>query len=40
MQDFNASVNEGELDNSLLGMSFLSRLKSYNFAGNQLVLRF
>jgi len=40
MQDFNASVNEGELDNSLLGMSFLSRLKSYNFTGNQLVLRF
>jgi aspartyl protease family protein len=29
----------GALQQSLLGMSFLSRLKSYEFSGNQLVMR-
>jgi aspartyl protease family protein len=29
----------GALHQSLLGMSFLSRLRSYEFSGNQLVMR-
>ena len=33
------SVVSGELDRSLLGMSFLRRLSGFEFRGNELVLR-
>ena len=33
------SINESELSHSLLGMSFLERLQSFEFRGNKLVLR-
>ena len=39
MQDFYASVNEGRLDNSLLGMAFLKKFRSYRVEGDRLVLR-
>ncbi len=32
-------TRQGALQQSLLGMSFLSRLRSYEFSGNQLVMR-
>jgi aspartyl protease family protein len=32
-------TSEGALQQSLLGMSFLSRLRSYEFSGDQLVMR-
>ena len=35
-----ASVNEGELDSSLLGMTFLDRLRSYKIEGDSLILNF
>ena len=38
MQDFYASVNQGALENSLLGMSFLSHFKSYKVEGETLIL--
>jgi aspartyl protease family protein len=37
--DVHASVNSGEMDGSLLGMSFLSRLSGFSVEGDQLVLR-
>ncbi len=36
--DIKASVNSGNMGNSLLGMSFLKRLKRYEFYENRLVL--
>ncbi|PIR31833.1 MAG: TIGR02281 family clan AA aspartic protease [Alphaproteobacteria bacterium CG11_big_fil_rev_8_21_14_0_20_44_7] len=36
--DIPASVNEGELDTSLLGMRFLDMLRSYQVEGNRLIL--
>lgn len=35
-----ASVNEGELDKSLLGLAFLDRLRSYKIEGNSLVISY
>jgi aspartyl protease family protein len=35
-----ASVNKGELDSSLLGMTFLDRLRSYKIEGDSLILDF
>lgn len=37
--DLRASVNEAPLDISLLGMSFLKRLRSYEVANGRLILR-
>lgn len=37
--EFYASVNEGELRTSLLGMSFLNRMKSYKVEGDKLILQ-
>ena len=34
-----ASVNEGELDTSLLGMSFLNKMKSYKIEGDKLIIQ-
>lgn len=39
MNDFYASANEGQLENSLLGMDFLKRFKSFGFEGDSLILR-
>lgn len=39
MQGFYASINQGELDSSLLGMKFLNQFKSYHFEGNRLILK-
>ena len=39
MRDVAASVSEGELQISLLGMSFLSRLEGYEVRGDRLILR-
>lgn len=39
MKDLSASVNEGALSQSLLGMSFLQRLQSYSVSGDRLTLR-
>jgi aspartyl protease family protein len=39
IEDVRASVNSGEMDGSLLGMSFLSRLSGYAVEGDRLVLR-
>jgi len=36
--DLTASVNGGDMNNSLLGMSFLKRLKKYEFYQDQLIL--
>lgn len=33
-----ASVNEGEMNGSLLGMTFLNNMRSYNFEGNKLTI--
>lgn len=38
-RDFKASVNKADMDHSLLGMSFLERLESFEFRGNKLHLR-
>lgn len=38
LHDLPASVNEAEMDGSLLGMSFLKQLKSYSVDGNTLTL--
>jgi aspartyl protease family protein len=35
----NASVSEGPMDSSLLGMSFLGRLQGYEVSGDTLILR-
>ena len=37
--DVRASVNEAEMNHSLLGMSFLSRLSGYEVSGNRLTLK-
>jgi aspartyl protease family protein len=37
--DISASVNQGEMDGSLLGMSFLSRLSGFSVEGDRLVLK-
>jgi aspartyl protease family protein len=37
--DVAASVNEAEMDESLLGMSFLARLSAFEFSGDRLTLR-
>lgn len=37
--DVRASVNGGEMDGSLLGMSFLSRLSGFSVEGDRLILR-
>jgi aspartyl protease family protein len=37
--DFKMSVNQADMSASLLGMSFLSRLKSFEFRGRTLVLK-
>ena len=37
--DVRASVNSGEMDGSLLGMSFLSRLSGFSVDGDRLILR-
>ena len=37
--DVNASVSEGPMDGSLLGMSFLDRLSGYDVNGDTLTLR-
>ena len=39
LEDFPASVNEGELDTSLLGMRFFSGLESYQVEGKTLTIR-
>ena len=39
LRNVRASVNQGELSNSLLGMSFLSRLSGYEVNGDRLTLR-
>ncbi len=39
IDDFYASVNEGQLDNSLLGMTFLSKFSSYRVEGDRLLLK-
>ncbi len=39
LYDVRASVNEGQMHTSLLGMSFLSRLRGYEVADNELILR-
>lgn len=38
-RDVRAWVNGGELDTSLLGMSYLTRFSSFEFAGNELRLK-
>ena len=39
MHDFFASVNQGQLENSLLGMAFLDKFASYSVEGDRLLLR-
>ncbi len=39
VDDVRASVNSGEMDRSLLGMSFLSRLSGFSVEGDRLILR-
>lgn len=39
VEDVRASVNGGEMDGSLLGMSFLSRLSGFAVEGDRLILR-
>ncbi len=39
-RDVSVSVNEGQLDISLLGMSFLERFKSYKVDGDRLYLEY
>ena len=39
IDDVRASVNSGEMDGSLLGMSFLSRLSGFSVEGDRLILR-
>jgi aspartyl protease family protein len=39
IEDVRASVNGAEMDRSLLGMSFLSRLGGYEVRGDRLILR-
>jgi aspartyl protease family protein len=39
VDDIRASVNSGEMDGSLLGMSFLSRLSGFSVEGDRLILR-
>ena len=39
LHDLDAYVNQGELDISLLGMSFLRQLRGYEVARNRLILR-
>jgi aspartyl protease family protein len=39
LYDLDASVNEGPLAISLLGMSFLDRLDGYQVEGGRLILR-
>ncbi len=39
IHDFKASVNDSELDISLLGMDFFSRLQSYGVAGDVLTIK-
>lgn len=39
VSDVRASVNSGEMDGSLLGMSFLSRLSGFTVEGDRLILR-
>lgn len=38
-EEIPATVNGGELDNSLLGMHFLNRLNGFSFEGDRLTLR-
>ncbi len=37
--DFKMSINQADMSASLLGMSFLSRLESFEFRGRQLILK-
>lgn len=39
LDDVRASVNSGEMDGSLMGMSFLSRLSGFTVEGDRLILR-
>jgi clan AA aspartic protease (TIGR02281 family) len=39
LQNVRGGVNKGELDTSLLGMTFLNRLRGYEVVGNRLLLR-
>lgn len=39
VDDVKASVNSGEMDGSLLGMSFLSRLSGFTVEGDKLILK-
>lgn len=39
VDDVKASVNSGEMDGSLLGMSFLSRLSGFTVEGDRLILK-
>jgi aspartyl protease family protein len=39
VRDVRASVNSGEMDGSLLGMSFLSNLSGFSVEGDRLILR-
>lgn len=39
MTDFQASVNEADMSDSLLGMSFLSRLRSYEVRDGMFIMR-
>jgi aspartyl protease family protein len=39
VDDVKASVNSGEMDGSLLGMSFLSRLSGFTVEGDNLILK-
>ena len=39
IDDVRASVNSGEMDGSLMGMSFLSRLSGFTVEGDRLILR-
>jgi aspartyl protease family protein len=39
LSNVRVSVNGAPMSSSLLGMAFLTRLKSYNFSGNKLILK-
>jgi aspartyl protease family protein len=39
VDDVAGSVVSGQLDQSLLGMSFLRRLSAFEFRGNDMILR-
>lgn len=39
LRSIDASVNEGEMGISLLGMSFLNQLRGFEYDGDQLILR-